>query len=129
VGGEKILTAELRRYLKHGHKFVEGWMLTAAGKMIATLSAVQEARHIGGNVAEIGIHHGKVFILLYLLTRGEERAVSVDLFANQTVNIDDSGAAGDLDKFRANHSLGMPMPICGGLSYMRVTAPRSMARR
>ena len=63
MGGEKILTAELRRYLKHGHKFVEGWMLTAAGKMIATLSAVQEARHIGGNVAEIGIHHGKVFIV------------------------------------------------------------------
>jgi hypothetical protein len=102
VGGEKILTAELRRYLKHGHKFVEGWMLPAAGKMIATLSAVQEARHIRGNVAEIGIHHGKVFILLYLLTRGEERAVAVDLFANQTLNIDDSGAAGDLDKFRAN---------------------------
>jgi Methyltransferase domain len=99
--GEKILTAQLRHYLKHGHKLVEGWMLPAAGKMIATLSAVQEAQHIGGNVAEIGVHHGKLFILLYLLTRGEERAVAVDLFANQVQNIDHSGA-GDLDKFRAN---------------------------
>jgi hypothetical protein len=76
-------------------------MLPAAGKIIATLSAVQEAQHIGGNVAEIGVHHGKLFILLYLLTRGEERAVAVDLFANQVQNIDHSGV-GDLDKFRAN---------------------------
>jgi hypothetical protein len=76
-------------------------MLPAAGKMIATLSAVQEAQHIGGNVAEIGVHHGKQFIVLYLLARGEERAVAVDLFANQALNIDHSGA-GDLDKFRAN---------------------------
>jgi len=43
----KILTArfDLRRYLKHGHKFVEGWMLPAAAKMITAVAAVQEAQH------------------------------------------------------------------------------------
>jgi hypothetical protein len=91
----------LRRYLKHGHKFVDGWMLPAAAKMIATLSAVQEAEGISGNVAEIGVHHGKLFILLYLLTRGDERAVAIDLFADSSRNIDESGA-GDLGKLRAN---------------------------
>ena len=95
------MTALLRRYLKQGHKFVDGWMLPAAAKMITTLSAVQEAQCIRGNVAEIGVHHGKLFILLYLLTRGEERAVAIDLFADQTRNIDHSGS-GDLDKFRAH---------------------------
>jgi hypothetical protein len=99
--GRKILSVQLRRYLKHGHKFVEGWMLPAAAKMITTLSAVQEAQRISGNVAEIGVHHGKLFILLYLLTRGDERAVAIDLFADQARNIDHSGI-GDLDKFRAN---------------------------
>jgi len=76
-------------------------MLPDAAKMITTLSAVQEAQRITGNVAEIGVHHGKLFILLYLLTRGDERAVAIDLFADQTRNIDHSGA-GDLDRFRAN---------------------------
>ena len=76
-------------------------MSPAAAKMITTLSTIQEAQQISGNVAEIGVHHGKLFILLYLLTRGNERAVAIDLFADQTRNIDHSGA-GDLDKFRAN---------------------------
>jgi hypothetical protein len=91
----------LRRYLKHGHKIVDGWMSPAAAKMIVILSAAQDAQRICGNVAEIGIHHGKSFILLYLLTRGDERAVAIDLFADQTRNISHSGA-GNLDKFRAN---------------------------
>jgi hypothetical protein len=93
--------ARVRRYLKHGHKFVEGWMLPAAAQMVTALSAVQEAQCISGNVAEIGVHHGKLFILLYLLARGDERAVAVDLFADQKRNINYSGA-GDLDRFRAN---------------------------
>jgi hypothetical protein len=99
--GRKMLSEQLRRYLKQGHKFVEGWMLPAAAEMTTTLSAVQETQHISGNVAEIGVHHGKLFILLYLLAQGDERAVAIDLFADQTQNIDHSGA-GDLDKFRAN---------------------------
>ena len=76
-------------------------MLPAAANMIATLSAVQEAQRVSGNVAEIGVHHGKLFILLYLLARGDERAVAVDLFADQTRNVDQSGG-GDLDKFLVN---------------------------
>jgi hypothetical protein len=76
-------------------------MSPAAAKMISTLSAAQEAQGISGNVAEIGVHHGKLFILLYLLTRADERAIAIDLFADQTRNIDHSGA-GYLDKFRAN---------------------------
>jgi hypothetical protein len=76
-------------------------MLPAAANMIATLSAVQKAQRVNGNVAEIGVHHGKLFILLYLLARGDERAVAVDLFADQTRNVDQSGA-GDLDKFLVN---------------------------
>jgi hypothetical protein len=92
---------DLQRYLKHGHKFVDGWMLPSAAKMIVALAAVQEAQGISGNVAEIGVHEGQLFILLYLLMRDDECAVAIDLFANQTQNIDNSGA-GDLDKFRAN---------------------------
>jgi hypothetical protein len=94
---------DLQLYLKHGYKFVNGWMLPTAANMIVALAAVQEARAISGNVVEIGVHEGKLFILLYLLMRDDERAVAIDLFADQTQNVDHSGA-GNLDKFRANLS-------------------------
>jgi hypothetical protein len=49
-------------------------------------------------VAEIGIHHGKLFILLALLRRHGEGALAVDLFEDQGRNIDGSGY-GDRDAF------------------------------
>jgi hypothetical protein len=49
---------------------------------------------ITGNVAEIGVHHGRLFILLYLLTSPDERALAVDLFSGQERNIGSSGHGG-----------------------------------
>jgi len=45
------------------------------------------------------VHHGKLFILLYLLCRAPEKAVAIDLFEDQHLNVDLSGN-GDLAKFR-----------------------------
>ena len=45
------------------------------------------------------MHHGKLFILLYLLSRAPEKAIAIDLFEDQHLNIDLSGR-GDLAKFR-----------------------------
>jgi len=50
---------------------------------------------------EIGVHHGRLFILLALLTRDDEYALAVDLFDMQDRNVDRSGA-GDIAVFRAN---------------------------
>jgi len=49
----------------------------------------------------VGVHHGKLFILLYLLGRESEKAVAIDLFEDQHLNVDRSGS-GDLAKFRRN---------------------------
>jgi hypothetical protein len=92
---------ELSRYLKHGHRFVSGWLLSGAIKMLVALAKAQEGWDIKGNVVEIGVHHGKLFILLSLFTREGEKAVAVDLFADQARNIDQSGS-GNLDKFEKN---------------------------
>jgi hypothetical protein len=92
---------ELLRYLKHGHRFVKGWLLPGAIKMLVALAKAQDAERIKGNVAEIGVHHGKLLILLALLTRDGEKAVAVDLFADQDRNVDHSGK-GDLDQFQEN---------------------------
>jgi hypothetical protein len=92
---------ELSRYLKHGHKFVSGWLFPGAIKLLVALAKAQQAWDIKGNVLEIGVHHGKLFILLSLFTREREKAVAVDLFDDQARNIDQSGR-GDLEKFEKN---------------------------
>ena len=91
----------LSRYLKHGHKFVSGWLFPAAPKLMVALAKAQEEWGIKGNVLEIGVHHGKLFILLSLFTTEGEKAVAVDLFDDQARNIDASGH-GDLEKFEKN---------------------------
>jgi hypothetical protein len=93
--------ARLSRYLRRGHRSVAGWLDRGAPGMIAAAAEAQAERGVRGNVAEIGVHHGRLFILLYLLSRESERAVAVDLFSHQELNVDGSGS-GDLAVFLAN---------------------------
>ena len=95
------MESRVANYIHRGKFYVEGWLRTEAALVVATLSERQRALGVGGGVAEIGVHHGKLFILLYLLSRAPERAVAVDLFADQHLNVDLSGS-GDLAKFRRN---------------------------
>ena len=91
----------LTAYLKHGHLLVKGWLSPGAPEAIVQLSKEQRSANLAGGVAEIGVHHGKLFILLYLLSTEKEPALAVDLFSHQHLNIDRSGA-GDLDRFKRN---------------------------
>jgi hypothetical protein len=59
--------------------------------MIAHLGATQTELGLRGSVGEIGVHHGRLFILLYLMCTGAERAFAVDVFADQERNVDGSG--------------------------------------
>jgi hypothetical protein len=85
-------------YVSRGHKRVEGWLEPEAAQLIATFGQWQ---NVGGNVGEIGVHHGKLFILLHLLRRPGERSVAVDLFELQELNVDRSGR-GDRAVFEQN---------------------------
>ncbi|MGA9673009.1 MAG: class I SAM-dependent methyltransferase [Terracidiphilus sp.] len=91
----------LNAYLKHGHELVKGWLFPGAPQAIVLLSEEQRRSNLSGGVAEIGVHHGKLFILLYLLSSAGERAVAIDLFSQQDLNVDHSGA-GDLERFKRN---------------------------
>jgi hypothetical protein len=65
---------------------------------------------MNGPVCEIGVHHGRSFILLHLLTTDAERSIAWDLFENQEQNIDRSGR-GNKDTFVANlrrHGCDLP---------------------
>jgi hypothetical protein len=88
-------------YLKHGQYVVKGWLKSGAAEAIVLLSDEQRRAGVAGGAAEIGVHHGKLFILLYLLGTENETAVAVDLFSRQDLNVDGSGA-GDLERFKQN---------------------------
>ena len=97
----RVANAKLNAYLKHGHHLVKGWLSPAAAQAIVLLSRQQRNENLSGGVAEIGVHHGKLFILLYLLSAENEPAVAIDLFSHQDLNVDRSGA-GDLERFKQN---------------------------
>jgi hypothetical protein len=84
-----------------GRRTVEGWLSYGACQMIIGVSRAQHSLGVTGNVAEIGVHQGRLFVLLALLAQEGEEALAIDLFEQQEFNLDKSGA-GDLSKFRAN---------------------------
>ncbi len=96
-----VSRSRLNAYLKHGQFLVKGWLLPGAPEAIIRLSDEQRSANLQGGVAEIGVHHGKLFILLYLLGSKNEPAVAIDLFSQQDLNIDNSGA-GDLERLKRN---------------------------
>ena len=95
------MDSRIENYIRRGKFYVDGWLRSEAARIIVALNERQRSLGIAGGIAEIGVHHGKLFILLYLLSREPEKALAIDLFEDQHLNIDQSGN-GDLAKFRRN---------------------------
>jgi Methyltransferase domain len=91
----------VQRYTRYRRLMVQGWLDRGACDMITRVADAQQINGIRGNMAEIGVHHGRLFILLALLRRSDEAALAIDLFGNQDLNIDQSGK-GDYDRLMAN---------------------------
>lgn len=90
------------RYAVFGQRRVEGYLRELGLLAIDRIEGIQREHGIeGGGVAEIGIHHGRLFILLSLMRRLGEPGVAIDLFEDQHLNVDSSGK-GDRQQFEAN---------------------------
>jgi hypothetical protein len=90
----------LGRYRDHGFYKVEGWCNEALFPLIDLLCQISRP----GGVCEIGVHHGKFFLMLNQVTDQSERSFAIDLFDEQSLNIDSSGS-GSLATFRRNLEL------------------------
>lgn len=88
-------------YIRRGYKTVDGWASPLLFDRVLQMDSLQHQVNIHGHVGEIGVHHGKLFILLYLLRRSGERGIAIDLFEQQERNIDRSGK-GNRDIFLNN---------------------------
>lgn len=88
-------------YWRDGFEQVEGWVDLRLLRYLKCLAALQDARKVTGNIAEIGVHHGRLLIALAHLARPGESCLAIDLFENQELNIDGSGI-GNLYRLRQN---------------------------
>lgn len=98
----------LARYLA-GMDNIEGWVQSGAVTSTILLSAIQQHLGVIGGVGEIGIHHGKFFLLLCHLRKPSEAGLAIDVFEQQELNIDHSGK-GDRRIFEENVCRYFPAP-------------------
>lgn len=91
----------LQRYLQKGMWDVQGWLHPNSADIIASMSAVQVELGLTGSVGEIGVHHGKLFVLLMLASTCREPLFAIDVFEQQDKNVDRSGN-GDRAIFEQN---------------------------
>lgn len=80
---------------------IKGWIGADVHHILEFIGAHHDQIGLRGDVAEIGVHHGRLFFPLASLTRETEVAVAVDLFHNQHLNIDKSGH-GDRARFESH---------------------------
>jgi hypothetical protein len=96
------------RYRAIGQRFVTGFLQPEILTVLDALNAAQRTKQVSGAAAEIGVHHGKLFIGLRLLQRPGEKSVAIDIFGDQELNVDGSGH-GDYEKFENNVKLWSSM--------------------
>jgi hypothetical protein len=79
----------LSRYVTSGHADVHGWLYPPDAELISAVGLFQASAGVIGSVGEIGVHEGRLFILLMLLSRRDtETAFCIDVFDRQALNID-----------------------------------------
>jgi hypothetical protein len=92
----------LSAYLDYGIDQVDGWVIRTSARIIAHLALEQIEAGLVGDVAEIGVYHGKTFIVLANATTSQETAHAVDVFSERKAIKDDSGACADRSIFLSN---------------------------
>ena len=76
----------LRNYLRRNIYSVNGYLKSLDARLIVALASWQTSNRIAGGLAEIGVHHGKLFFLLALSRQVGEKSLAIDLFEDDEKN-------------------------------------------
>jgi hypothetical protein len=74
---------------------VQGYLPSLDAYLIAALLSHQDENNITGHLCEIGVHHGRLFLMLALARRAGERALAIDLFEDDSINANTRHAGRD----------------------------------
>ena len=88
------------KYLTDDSSEINGYLQSGSAALIWSIFEIQDELEISGNIAEIGVYHGKLFIYLCLTLNRGERAFAFDLFESQP-NIQGIRTEEDMQKFNA----------------------------
>lgn len=87
---KKIKNKELIKWLSDIDN-IEGWMSPTSGYISSILVQYQEYIGFEGNIAEIGVYHGKYCCGLATGLKNDETLIAIDIFENQNFNEDLTG--------------------------------------
>jgi Methyltransferase domain len=76
----------VRSYLRWKIYSINGYLKSLDARLIAALAGWQSSNKIAGGLAEIGVHHGKLFFLLALSRQTGEKSLAIDLFEDDQIN-------------------------------------------
>lgn len=82
---------DLQGYVCGPFAGIGGWCEAGLWQTVEAVLDVQAKLQVGGPVAEIGVHHGKFFIGLALAKKHPAGNLAIDVFDDQTFNVDKSG--------------------------------------
>jgi len=97
-----IDSQEKLNFYKNNFAQIKGWLFLDFVDILIKLDQFQSENEIQGNLAEIGVYEGKLFILLYLLANNDDKVLAVDLFDRQDLNYDKSGFGCTFENFINN---------------------------
>jgi len=76
----------LQNYLRWKIYSINGYLKSLDARLIVALASWQTGNKIAGSLAEIGVHHGKLFFLLALSRQAGEKSLAIDLFEDDEMN-------------------------------------------
>ena len=85
--GVKSGSIDLDSYVNGQIETVNGWLGDVDIFAIKAIGEWQAEQGIAGDLAEIGVHHGKLYFILALLRRASEKALAMDLFEDDAMNV------------------------------------------
>ena len=94
--------ARISKFVIRGRKRIAGWTSRLDAEIFVTALVDQTRRGARGDTLEIGVHHGRSFLLQNLCAADGESAIAVDIFDMQDLNVGHRSGKGDLDKLNYN---------------------------
>lgn len=99
---------DLNAYVNGQVETVNGWLGDVDMFAIKAIGAWQAAQGVVGDLAEIGVHHGKLYFILALLRQEPEKALAIDLYEDDSMNVG-AHARRDIMLFKNADRLGIPI--------------------